>query len=152
LAQKRNPEKRLEPRKKLLCEIMSPIEDIKRRLEKYPKVVFEEKENYICLLSASEAGFDVWFSENEREYTVGFSSWHEHFDKDELENALNCFSWGLSDSCRVKTYSRKGEQYKWQVQSLENEEWVTFSTTARFDFSFLIKPEIEYKINRLIKS
>lgn len=131
---------------------MSPIDEIKLRLEKYSEVVFEEKENYICVLPSSKRGFDVWFAEDEREYTVGFSCWHEHFDKDELEYALNCFAWGLSDSCRLKVYSRTGKEYKWVVQSFEEENWINFSTTSLFNFSFWRKKDISFKMNELIKA
>ncbi|MCO7222721.1 hypothetical protein [Pleionea sp. CnH1-48] len=131
---------------------MSPIEEIKSKLKKYPNVKFEEKENYICVIPDSENGFDVWFREDEREYTIGFSSWHEHFDKNELKDALNCFVWGLSDACRLKVYLRRGKEYKWQVQSLEDGVWVTFSTTSLFNFSFWRRKTVKYKTNALIEA
>jgi hypothetical protein len=129
---------------------MNPIEEIKSKLLKYPELVYEEKDGYICVLPSSEKGFDVWFTEDDREYTVGFSSWHDHFDKDEQEDALNCFAWGLSDSCRLQVSSRKGREYKWTVQSLEEGDWETYSTTALFDFSFWRKKSITYKANNVI--
>jgi len=141
------------PLNRALCVLnMNPFHEIKTKLEKYPDVTIEEKESHICALAETEDGFDVWFTEDEREYTVGFSCWHEHFDKNELEEALNCFAWGLSEVCRLKVYSRAGSEYKWIVQSFEADHWVNFSTTSLFNFSFWKKTGITYKKNGLIET
>lgn len=130
---------------------MNPFNQIREKLKKYPELKTEEKDGYICVFAPNQDGFDVWFSEDDREYTVGFSSWHEHFEKDELDDALNCFAWGLSDKCRLKVFKRSGAEYKWMVQSLEGNSWIDYSVTSLFNFSFWKRKEIDYKSNQLIK-
>ncbi len=75
---------------------------------------------------------------------------HQHFDKSEVDDALDCFAFGLSDKCRVKVFSRGGRDYKWVMESLEQEEWVEFSTTGSLWYQFWKKPEIRYLSNMII--
>jgi len=130
---------------------MSPLAEIKKRLEKYPKLEIEEEDNSISIKPISPSGFEVWFSNDENEYTVGFEGWHQHFDKSEVEDALNCFALGLSNECRLKVTSRRGKDYKWVMEALEDGEWVSYSTTALFDFAFWRKAEVKYYSNNILR-
>jgi len=85
---------------------MNPITEIKNRLQKYPNLTVEADERFISVKPVSAQGFEVWFSDDEHEYTVGFDGWHQHFDKPDVEEALNCFAFGLSNECRLKVKSR----------------------------------------------
>lgn len=131
---------------------MNPIAEIKRRIERYPKLTVEEEEGYISVKTNSTDGFEVWFSNEEEEYTVGFDGWHQHFEKSEIEEALNCFTFGLSNECRLKVKSRGGKKYKWVMEALENGVWVAYSTTGLFSFSFWRKAEVKYLSNDVLKS
>ena len=131
---------------------MNPITEIKSRLEKYPELVVKEEERSITVKPNSTKGFEVWFSNDENEYTVGFDGWHQHFDKSEVEEALNCFAFGLSNECRLKVNSRGGKSYKWVMEALENGVWVAYSTTGLFSLSFWKKAEVRYLSNDLLKS
>jgi hypothetical protein len=57
---------------------------------------------------------------------VHFNGWHENF-KDQQE-ALSCFTLGLSVQCRLKEYRRWKIAYKWTVEDKEVE--------AGFDFGY----------------
>lgn len=129
---------------------MNPINEIREKLKKYPHLNVEEENSSITVKAESNNGFDVIFVEDEGEYTVYFDGWHEHFSKTNSEDALKCFAFGLSDSCRIKVYSRKGKAYKWILESNENGKWLSYSTTGLFCFNFIRKPEIRYLQNKLI--
>jgi len=131
---------------------MNPITEIKIRLEKYPELTVEEDTRSISVKTNSPNGFDVWFSDDEEEYTVGFDGWHQHFDKSEVEEALNCFAFGLTNECRLKVKSRGGKNYKWVMEALKNGVWVAYSTTGLFSFSFWNKAEVKYLTNDVLKS
>jgi len=66
----------------------------------------------ITVKADSSKGFDVSFYDDKFEYTVFFEGWHEYFKKSESQNAINCFAFGLSDSCRIKVVSRGWVDYK----------------------------------------
>ncbi len=129
---------------------MKPREEIENKLKKYPQLNVQRENETISILPSDENGFPVWFSEDEDEYTVGYGPWHEHFPKDAPEDALNCFAFGLSKSCRIKVYSRAGKEYKWIMESLEDNEWVTDSTMGTFNLVFWQKPKIKYLTNGLL--
>jgi hypothetical protein len=131
--------------------IMNPLAEIKTRLEKYPDLEVTEDARSITVKPIDNDGFEVWFSDDENEYTVGFEGWHQHFDKTEVEDALNCFAFGLSNECRLKVSARGGKNYKWVMEALENGEWVSYSTTALFNFSFWRKPEVKYYSNNILR-
>ncbi|MEW8498740.1 MAG: hypothetical protein AB2699_09530 [Candidatus Thiodiazotropha taylori] len=97
---------------------MNPLAEIKTRLEKYPDLEVLEEEHSISVKTTDSDGFEVWFSDDENEYTVGYEGWHQHFDKSEIEDALNCFAFGLSSDCRLKVSARGGKNYKWVIEAL----------------------------------
>ncbi|SFV87583.1 hypothetical protein MNB_SUP05-SYMBIONT-5-1044 [hydrothermal vent metagenome] len=129
---------------------MNPISEIKKKLEKYPELQTHEDGNFISIKPLSSDGFEVWFSGDEGEFTVGFDGWHEHFDKSEVEYALNCFAFGLSNVCRLKVKSRGGKNYKWVMEALEEEKWVSYSTTALFNLAFWQKSKVKYYSNNIL--
>jgi hypothetical protein len=129
---------------------MNPISTIKEKLKKYPHLQVEESAGMITIKPESPDGFEVTFEDGENEYTVYFQGWHEHFDKSEEERALNCFALGLSNSCRIKEYSKNGKPYKWVLESKDNGEWQEDSVMGLLTFNFWNKPEIKYLQNRLI--
>lgn len=127
---------------------MSIIAEIKSKLEKYPELKAEEETN--CIAVTPDNGFTIWATENNGSYTVGFEGWHEEFEQ--IEEALNCFAWGLSSSCRLKVVTRGDTTHKWVAQSLENGQWVNSSTTGLIFFPFWRKAKISYKQNAIINS
>jgi hypothetical protein len=129
------------------------IEEIKNRLHKYPHVKYEASQNFISILPNSDNGFTVSLSLDTNEIVVSFNGWHEHFT--DAEKALNCFAFGLSDSCRLKELRFLGKAYTWTVESQENGEWVEVSTTGLLIppiWRLWQKPDVHYLQNHLIKS
>lgn len=127
---------------------MNIITDIKERLQKYPDLSIAEDSHSISV--TPQDGFTVWATDNEGSYTIGLEGWHEEFEK--MEDALNCFAWGLSNKCRLEVTSRGSKAYKWTAQNLENGKWIDDSTTGLLFFQFWRKQTVTYKQNTVISN
>ena len=125
---------------------MSAISQIVEKLKKYPELDFEQDANSISVTPVN--GFNVWLTENGNLLTVGFSGWHEEFT--EIEEALNCFTFGLSDKCRLKVYKRGSFEYKWIVQASHENEWYDDSETGILFFPFWRKKQVLLLQNAVI--
>lgn len=124
---------------------MDCINQIKTKLENYPGLEWQQDGQTIAV--SPEHGFTVWLMESAEGCTVGFNGWHEEFaDKAE---ALDCFGFGLSDKCRLQVFSKGASEYKWVLQAFENNQWVSYSTTALVFFPFWRKTRISYLQNHL---
>jgi hypothetical protein len=102
--------------------LMNVIDEIKTRLQKYPQVKFEIESHQATIFPLDENGFKVTMIDNAPGYTVYFDAWHEEFAN--AEDALNCFTFGLSDDCRLKITYQGNSPYVWVVEEKgENREW-----------------------------
>jgi hypothetical protein len=128
---------------------MNVIDEIKRRLSKYPHIKFSNDACSITVLPASSEGFSVTLTEGSGNgYTVSFEGWHEDFE--DAGEALNVFAFGLSDECRLREYRRGGFAYKWTLESWEDGDWKEESTTALLFFPFWRKVEVRHLQNKLL--
>ena len=130
-------------------EKMSAIEEIKARLHKYPHARYEIDGASITVLPVSDNGFTVSLTENPNDYTVSFAGWHEDFQNQ--DEALNCFTFGLSDDCRLQEMRRGNFAYKWTVEAKKDGSWVKDSTTGLFFFPFWKNRVVRYLQNNLIR-
>lgn len=125
---------------------MSAISQIVEKLKNYPELNYEQSESFISVNPPN--GFNVWFTENENSFTVGFAGWHEDFSQ--AEEALNCFAFGLSGECRLKVYKRGSSEYKWIVQAFRENEWHDDSETGLLFFPFWRKKQVFILQNAVI--
>jgi hypothetical protein len=127
---------------------MSAIEIIKEKLVKHPELNYKIDTGSITVMPVSSSGFEVMLYDHDNKFTVYFDGWHEHFDNE--NEALEAFSFGLSNQCRLKVilYGNKG--YKWTVESKDGTEWVSDSETGLLFFPFWKKKSVEYKQNNVI--
>lgn len=125
---------------------MDPIERILERLTKYPELDFEVTPSNVTIIPENKNGFEVSFQIDRDRYQVNLGGWHDHFD--DAEEALDCFSFGLSSKCRLKITSRGNFPCVWTVQSLENGEWVDDSSTGLLFFPFWKAKTVSYKQNK----
>ncbi|MCP3929939.1 MAG: hypothetical protein GY705_12665 [Bacteroidetes bacterium] len=133
---------------------MNVIDKIKKKLENYPEVAFEETESDITILPKDSSGFEVNLWKDEKEIIVSFEGWHEHFERSNEEDALNCFALGLSVHSRLKVYSKDGKDYRWTLHliDLETNEWQFSGTTMVFRLlKFWKSKQIRYLQNSMIK-
>src|SRR5262245_36227173 len=128
---------------------MNVIEEIKRRLSKYPDVQFSSDACSITILPISAEGFSLTVTETScNGYTVSFEGWHEDFE--DGSEAMNVFAFGLSDECRLRQYRRGGYAYKWTLESWEDGDWKEESTTALVFLPFWRKVEVRQLQNKLL--
>ncbi len=127
---------------------MDPIERILERLTKYPDLDYESTPDNVTILPVNQGGFSVSFQIDGDQYQVNLGGWHEHFD--DADEALNCFTFGLSSECRLKITSCGKIPCRWTVQSKENGEWVDDSTTGLLFFPFWKARSVSYKQNKHI--
>ena len=125
---------------------MDCIKEIKKKLSNYPELKWKSENSTISV--SPPGGFTVWLTDSEDHCTVGYNEWHEEFT--DKEQALNCFAFGLSDHCRLKVYSRGRFEYKWTMEAFENNNWVSYSSTALLLSPFWRKKRITYLQNNVI--
>lgn len=128
--------------------IMNCIDEVKKKLEKYSSLEWDLEGSTISV--SPEGGFTVWLTESDVGCTVGYNGWHEEFS--DKEQALECFAFGLSERCRLKVFSRGNTEYKWVMESFENGNWISYSTTALIFVPFWLKKSIVYLQNIVIRS
>jgi hypothetical protein len=129
---------------------MDPIAEIWKRLEKYPTARIEKGETWIRYLPRSPEGFTVEFLVEDGEYVVAFEGWHERFH--DVDEALKCFAFGISDKCRLQIVSRGGTPHKWIVECYRDGEWVADSETGLLLFRFWQSPRVEFRQNTLTET
>lgn len=130
----------------------SPLDAIREKLLKYPQLSVLDVGDRITVAAQTADGFDVSFDAGGDEYTVHMAGWHAHFDPSQIDTALNCFAFGLSDTARLKVYSRGGRDYCWTLEAFEDDEWRTDSTTGRLFFRFWRRKTVRYLRNAVIVS
>jgi len=129
--------------------MLNAIEEVIKKLEKYPHIKYEDNIGSIAIYPENESGFIIELEEYNSGYTVSFEGWHETFES--KNEALNCVAFGLSESCRLKITKRGAAQQKWEVESKENNAWVTDSETGLVFFPFWRKAVVIYKQNSLLE-
>lgn len=130
---------------------MNPLESIKVKLKNYPSTSYEEGPGFIKVFPINPDGFSVSMYLQPKCIEVYFDDgWHEKFQ--DANEALDCFSFGLSENCRLKITTRGNSRHKWEVQFIKSEKWETESVTGLLIFPFWKKARVFYLQNKLIKS
>jgi hypothetical protein len=104
---------------------MKPIDNIKQILKDRNIQISSCDDESLTILPNSENGFEVNFYEHGESFTVGFAGWHDTFEN--FEDALECFTLGLSNNCRLLVTSRGTVSYHWRVETLSNNVWSRYS-------------------------
>ncbi|WGH79427.1 hypothetical protein [Jannaschia ovalis] len=79
-------------------------DEIAYRLRRYTGYAATYEGDGIRVRCDNEDSFDVSIYQSDSDFTVSFDGWHEHFGA--VEDALNCFAFGLSGECRIKVIVR----------------------------------------------
>ena len=128
----------------------SPLDEIRRKLRKYPQLSVVDDGDAITVKATTTEGFDVSFFCDGDGYTVGFAGWHERFKRAERDRALECFAFGLSDCARLRVQSRGGLDYYWTLEVLKEGEWRSDLMTSLLFFTFWRKKTVRYLRNTVI--
>lgn len=135
---------------------MNVIEEIRIRLQKYPETKYTIEGNKATIFPEKQNGFVVSIVDNGGSYTVNFDAWHEEYE--DADQALNCFTFGLSDDCRLKVTYRGNSAHVWIVEELDEDgswypcEWIGCNETGLLAFPFWLKAKHAYLQNTLLKS
>jgi len=129
---------------------MSILGEVRQRLKKYPDVTFAETPSSIEVMPNHETGFPVSIHIDDGAVSVFFDGWHEHFNSE--PEALNCFAFGLSDSCRLRVVYFGDTPTKWTVETQQNGTWVPDSTTGMIFVPFWRPRRVEFLQNQLLIS
>lgn len=130
----------------------SPQDEIRAKLRGYPQLSVVDDGDAITVKAQTPDGFDVSFHSGDGEYTVYMEGWHAHFDASQVDTALNCFAFGLSDCARLCVHSRGGRDYRWSLEAFEDGAWRTDSTTGLLFFRFWRSKTVRYLRNAVIVS
>ncbi len=129
---------------------ISPLDEIRKKLRKYPQLLVVDDGNAITVKAQTAEGFDVWFLCDGNGYTVELAGWHALFSLVEPDSALDCFALGLSDSARIRVHSRGSMEYLWALEKFGVDAWRTDSITCLFFFPFWRKKTVPYLRNTVI--
>jgi hypothetical protein len=130
----------------------SPLDALREKLRRYPQLSVVDDVASITVKAQTPDGFDVSFHTGDGEYTVCMEGWHAHFDATQIDTALNCFAFGLSDGARLEVHSRGGKDYRWTLEAFEDGVWRTDSTTGLVFSAFWRKKTVRYLRNAVIVS
>lgn len=117
---------------------------------KYPGLKFDRTDSSLTVYPKDETGFPVTLQvHTENALTVYCDLWHEDFTQ--AEAALDCFSFGLSNQCRLKVAKRGGKPYKWTLEYLKDGTWWEESEMGLLNYNFWTKTTVQVLQNDLFK-
>ncbi|MHC4747820.1 MAG: hypothetical protein ACYS18_10995 [Planctomycetota bacterium] len=133
--------------------VMTAVEKLKQRLKDFPQVEYEESADQIRVSPKDKNGFEVIFNcDADGNSFVFFNGWHEDFSCDQIDDAIGCFLWGLTDTVRLKVKSRGAFEYHWTIQRFEKGKFRSLGFVGLLWFPFWRKKTVRYLQNDLIKS
>jgi hypothetical protein len=127
---------------------MNAVAKIREKLAPYPEVRYVATDHSIFVKPVDDSGFTVGLEEHRRGWTVSFEGWHEEFASQ--EEALNCFAFGLSESCRLQVTYRGRTAVKWAVEADEEGEWVQDSEVGLLLVPFWRQRRVAYLQNHVL--
>ena len=129
----------------------SVIDSAVRSLRAIDGAVFDATEHTITVPAVSDEGFPVRLRMvHDREFVVWYDRWQHTFDR--AEDALDCFEFGLSDSCRLKITLRGDEPVVWHVEKREYGMWVPGQhPRKRRSLAFWRPARIVYRQNHVFR-
>jgi hypothetical protein len=128
---------------------ISACDIIEEKCRKHPHIKYERKNDSLTVFSSGLTGFPVSYQFSNSEHLVSFLGWHETFGI--AQEAVDCFGFGLSKKCRLQVWKKGSFQYKWIVETQnENGLWQARSITGLLFFPFWMKTETVILQNDLL--
>jgi hypothetical protein len=120
----------------------------RRRLARWPEVVYQATHDALHIPAAKPDGFDLRLHSQAKGHTVRLDGWTRTFDRD--DDALDCLELGLSDACRLAVTCRGRTPVAWTLEIREFGMWVPHRRTRRRLVPFWRRVHTEYKQNDFI--
>ena len=92
----------------------------------------QRKENSISVSPQNQNGFEVELRDDEDEITVSYEGWHEHFNNEEDDAAINYFMAGLTNRYRLCVESWGTRPWKWTPEYLDEDTWTPCGGTMYY--------------------
>ena len=111
------------------------FEDLLQKLNHCGQVEYETDGYFIRILPTTPVGFPVkmeWIWDTH--FTVFLDGWHQDFDS--YEEAVRCFTFGVSGAYRVKTKSKGRFRFRWTLEYWDGSGWVEDSTITDLFYPF----------------
>jgi hypothetical protein len=135
----------------------SIIDELERRLARFPDARVKRTSSSIVCLPAHPGGFRVSLRVRRNAYSEYYSIFYEgsHVETSFREVAVTEFGFALSNGCRLKEHLRQGEAYRRIVEIWDPLEsrWkadLEFVPWSRSLWQFWRRPTIRYLQNHLI--
>ena len=124
--------------------IPKDLDQLRRWLDLAVGVEVSWDANGVTARGQNEHAFDVTLWGRDP-CTIGFDGWHHEFDN--LEEAITWFLFGLSPRCRLRVTVRGGWDYRWEVQSLRDGDWIKETSGELLLVPFWKPAKIIYRRN-----
>lgn len=126
------------------------ISKIKEKIKPFKDLeILEELENSITVKPKHEKSFPITFIVGNNSYSVHFKGWNSTLTSE--EEALDLFAFGLSNDCRLQVFSAGNVEFKWILETKENNKWIKSGEEKIVLFPFWQKKKIETYQNKIIK-
>ena len=127
---------------------MHIVDIIRVKLDQLPAIKYMIEDDAITVFPVNREGFEVSLHENDNYYLVNFDGWHEIFKTS--QEALDYFTFGLSNKCRLKVFYRGDRPYRWIVEAQKGEHWKKENKFRLMLYPFWRKQKVIYLQNRLL--
>jgi hypothetical protein len=121
------------------------LDDLQQKLAGYSMLEVRREPTILSAISLSPGGYEVRLAQQGESWTVSFAGWHERFL--DVDEAILCFGFGLSDRCRLRVISYGDVDSRWIVEAQEGDEWV-----SREETGLLFPPLFLKKRERLLQN
>lgn len=126
------------------------INKIKEKINLFKDLeILEELENSITVKPKHEKSFPITFIVNNDSYKIHFKGWSSVLNSE--EEALDLFAFGLSNDCRLQVFYAGNIEFKWVLETKENNKWIKLGEEKIVLFPFWQKKKIETYQNKIIK-
>ena len=106
------------------------IEEIKKRLEKFPKIPFVQEGNSLFIEPKDSNGFKVIIDDNSTDFVVFCDGW-SYDQLTSYEEAARLFLFGLTAASRLLVREKKQKRYWWLLESCMGGVWGGIEVTFR---------------------
>jgi hypothetical protein len=138
------------PNVSVLFRTMNPLDIIRKELRNHPELKVDDRPRPLTVFPNDDAGFLVKFVERKRIYIVLFDRWGQGFVKNQegVTAAVNLFMFGLSNSCRMKTYRKGGVDYRWDIEYRNDDRWLKGLSSTLLIYPFWKEDQTRYRQNK----
>jgi len=123
---------------------------IKNKLKNFNNISYNTEDNILTVFPKKNTGFTVSFVITDKKYYVYYDVWNVEFKN--INDAIDCFAFGLTNQCRLKVKSRGSKDYKWVLEYNDKGDWKEYSYTSVINLNLFGQKNTRYLTNDIIKN